>query len=93
MKYGRQMILTRSGDITTATESVYANFETVKQVTTYYESVRIAEDKDILAIFLKMLDDQKAGKIDQIGIQCLRNKETNTLRVEKTWTIPPYDLQ
>lgn len=87
VRFGRSMVIKRDGNITTAHEEVYANFDTVKQVTVFTETVRIDDDKDILAEFLKLLDRQKAGEIDLIGLQCLRNPETGTMRVEKSWVV------
>jgi hypothetical protein len=91
MKYGKQVTMTTDGNILTLTEQVFANFAPVKQTVINHESVHVENSKDILAIFLKMLDDQEAGKMDNIGIQCIRNKDTGALRIEKSWI--PTDLQ
>jgi hypothetical protein len=88
MRFGRQMTLERDGNVMTVTEEVFANFETVKRVSVQTEIVRIRHENDILPEFLKLLDRQKAGEIDLIGIQLLRDQKTGSLRVEESWTVP-----
>lgn len=88
IRYGRQMIMANDGQLTTITEEIYANFQPVKQVMVCSETVHIKDDKEVLAHFLQMLDQQKRGEIDCIGIQLLRNKETGAPRIEKTWVVP-----
>ena len=87
MRYGRQVTLSNNGGVMEVKEKVYANYETVKEVHAFHETVRVTDDKEILAIFLKLLDDQAAGKIDQIGLQCIRNQDNGSIRVEKTWVV------
>lgn len=88
LRFGKQVVMTREGDLTMVHEEVYANFDTVKKITVYTETVRIKDDKDILAEFLKLLDRQKAGEIDLIGLQCLRNPDSGAMRIEKSWVVP-----
>lgn len=88
IKYGRQMVMASNGGITTITEEVYANFQPVKQLVVQSETVHVKDDKEILAHFLQLLDQQKRGEIDCIGLQVLRNKQTGSPRIEKTWVIP-----
>lgn len=88
IRYGRQVVMAKDGDVTTITEELYNNFQTVKQVVVCSETVYIEDDKEILAHFLQMLDQQKRGEIDCIGIQLLRNQKTGLPRIEKTWIVP-----
>lgn len=88
VRYGKSLTISRNGDVVTTTEQVYANFDTVKEVHQMTEIVRVTDDKEILSIFLKLLDEQTAGNIDMIGIQCLRNPDTGAMRVEKSWVVP-----
>lgn len=69
------------------TDKVLVNYEEVKTITKCTETVKVKDDKDILAAFLVLLDQYKAGEIDLPGIQVLRDPKNNSLRVEKTWTV------
>lgn len=88
IRFGRTMTIERSGDIVSVTEQVIAHHSIVKRVTQVTETVPVEDEKEALAQFLKLLDRQKSGEIDQVGIQCLRNPETRKLRVELSWFEP-----
>lgn len=88
IRYGRQLVIAEDEGVMTMTEEVFANFQPVKQTTIYTETVHIKDDQEILGHFLQMLDRQKRGEIDCIGLQVLRNKQTGTPRIEKTWIVP-----
>lgn len=87
-RFGKTLSISREGDLVTVEEQVIANWETVKRVTVYTEVVRVKNDKEILTEFLKLLDRRKAGEVDLIGLQCLRDRNNGSLRVEKSWTVP-----
>lgn len=86
--YGRRLTLEHNGEVLTATEEVFANYQSAKRVVVETESVTLNSDEDILPHFLTMLDRMKAGEVDCIGIQLLRNGKTGAPRIEKTWTVP-----
>lgn len=88
IRYGRSVTMTHDGDVMTTTEQVYNNFEQVKHLQVQTEIVQDVDAKEILAIFLKLLDDQADGTKDMVGLQCIRNTSTGALRVEKSWIIP-----
>lgn len=90
MRFGRSITIARIGEVMTTTEESFYNFETVKKVTTNTEIVRINSEKDILPHFLKLLDRQKSGEVDLIGIQLLRDPKSGALRLEESWS--PVDL-
>jgi hypothetical protein len=87
MRYGKTVSVSRDGEIVTVEEQVFANWSTVKKVTLYTEVVRVKDDKEILTEFLKLLDRRRAGEVDLIGIQCIRDKANGSLRIEKSWTV------
>lgn len=88
IRYGKRLIVTQRGAITTTREEVYANFNTVKEIEICSETVQVKTDQDILAEFLKLMDRKKAGEIDLIGLQLLRDKNTGNMRVELSWAVP-----
>lgn len=88
MRYGREMTIDRQGDVVTSTERMIVNWQNVKQTTICTEIVRVHDDKQILAEFLKLLDRMKAGEIDHIGLQVVSSKHNESVRIEKTWSIP-----
>jgi hypothetical protein len=90
VRFGRQLTLTQDGNLTRSEEKVFVEYETKKQITLYTETVKIKDDKDMLAEWLKLLDRYRNNEIDLPGIQLLRDKHTGSLRLEKTWT--PTDL-
>lgn len=87
LRYGKQTVVTDNGGIIVTEESVFANFMNVKQVTIYTETVRVDNEKEVLAEYLKLMDKWKAGDIDLPAIKTLRDRQGN-LRVEKSWTVP-----
>lgn len=88
IRFGRALTVESNGQVSTMQEEVYANFGTVKRVTLLTETLHVKDDKEILAEFLKLLDRQKTGEIDLIGLQCLRDRTTGRMRIEKSWVIP-----
>jgi hypothetical protein len=91
VKFGRQLTLTRDGDIVRAEETVYYDSEPRKQTTILTETVKLRNPKDFLTECLELDRRFQQGEIDLPGIQLLRNKHNGDLRVEKTWT--PLSLQ
>lgn len=87
LRFGKQIVIETDGDRGVVREQVFANYETVKKVTTYTETVRVKDRKEVLAEYLKLMDKWKAGEIDLPGIEVIRDK-TGNMRVEKNWIIP-----
>lgn len=85
IKFGRELIIERNGNVVTHIETVIANFQDVKQVRRITEIVPVDDEQGVHIEFLKLLDKQKKGEIDGIGIQCIRNETTGKLRVETSW--------
>lgn len=87
MKYGTitRSIHTQDGIIIQHEERI-VNTSTVYEQTTYCESVMVKNEQQALAEFLKLLDDHKAGKNTDFGIQC-HAKDGIIHRVEKSWTV------
>lgn len=88
IRFGRTTTIERSGDRVSITENVIAHHMIVKRAVQVSETVPVEDEQEALAHFLKLLDRQKTGEIDQVGIQCLRNPETRKLRVELSWFEP-----
>lgn len=85
--YGSVTIIETTDGVDTIRETNYANRKPDHKKTVYREIIRDLDDKDILTHFLRLIDMQKAGAIDEIGLQCKRNEHTGQVRIEKTWTI------
>lgn len=89
LKYGKVVTAERLGPtlLMTVEEKIQAA-QHVDKVITLTESVQVDKESDIIAHFLRMCDDMKDGKIDNIGLQCIRHRGNGTtLRIEKTWTV------
>jgi hypothetical protein len=88
IKYGKvttaQVI---SATVLATTEEKIYESQPIDKVITLTESLYVKTDNDAIGIFLAMHDDMKAGKIDNIGVQCIRHRGNGKLRVEKTWTV------
>lgn len=85
IKFGRTAVFESNGNRLSISEQVIAHHAIVKRATQTFETIHVKDEKEILAQFLKLLDRQKAGEIDQVGIQCLRNPQTQQLRIEVSW--------
>jgi hypothetical protein len=88
IKYGKKVVIRKAGDALQIEEENYFNFATMKQTTLYTETVKVKDEKALLAEFLTMLDQYASGDIDLPGIQLLRDSRTGQLRAEKTWRAP-----
>lgn len=86
--FGKKMVVETDGEVRTIHEETFYAYATVKSSVMYIETVKVKDDKALLAEFLTMLDKYKAGEIDLPGIQLLRDKHTGQLRAEKTWFVP-----
>jgi hypothetical protein len=89
VEFGRRYTLSNNGELTHFKEEIFVNSEAKKTHTVVVETVRVKDDKAMHVEFLKLLDRYKKGEIDLPGIQMLRDKNSGSLRVEKSWV----DLQ
>jgi hypothetical protein len=85
--YGEHSTITAAGAIITEETEVYANFETVRKFTRQTEAIRVKDEKEILAEFLKLLDRQRAGEITSIAFECIPQKSNPAVieRIKKSW--------
>ncbi len=87
MRFGKQLTITTDGTVTSALEQKYANFAEVKRRSVYTETVKVGSTEQALAEFLKLLDRNKGGSVEDIGIFCVTDKDGAIIRVEKTWVV------
>jgi len=85
IRFGGSTVIERDGDRVTITEQVISHQKVVKRTSQVYETLPVTDESEAIAHFLNLIDRQKAGEVDQVGIQCLRNPETRKLRVELSW--------
>lgn len=88
IRYGRQLTMTSDGTVMTMKESTFTNFQASRTVVACTETIHVKDEQEILANFLQLLDKQKSGDIDNIGLQVIRNQQTGRLRIEKSWVVP-----
>lgn len=93
IRFGRRLTIERTGERVSATEQVIAQHLVIKSATQIVETVPCNDEKEVLAHFLKLLDRQKSGEVDMVGIQCFRNQETRALRAELSWFEPALALK
>lgn len=75
-----------SGVITEDIER-YVDYQVVKGFRRQSITVRVKNDKDILAEFLKLLDRQKSGEIHSTSFECIPNRSElqHIERVKMSW--------
>ena len=86
IRYGKKTVITMEGDIMVTEESIIADFKHTPRLTTYTESAYVKDQKEVLAHYLNLLDQWKAGEIDLPAIKTFRGNQGN-LRIEKSWTV------
>lgn len=84
ISFGRQRTMITTGDLVETTDETIIHGKVINKVTHYTESVKVADDRDILTEVLKLMDAMNRGEIDLPGIQVLREK-SGSLRLEKSW--------
>lgn len=84
ISFGRQSTMLFSGNLVEITDETITHGKVINKVTHFTESVKVADDRDILTEVLKLMDAMNRGEIDLPGIQVLREK-SGSLRLEKSW--------
>lgn len=85
INFGRSVVFETDGQRLSISEAVIAHKAVVKRSTQTFETIHVKDENEILGHFLKLLDRQKAGEVENVGIQCLRNPQTGMLRIEQSW--------
>lgn len=88
MQYGEQTITTIDGDgrQTDQVEKIHRG-AVAKQFVRQTETVKVKDQSEALAEFLKLMDRQKAGEIHSITFECVPNAHNENVidRVKKSW--------
>lgn len=88
MRYGSHISLTKDGEVIKQTEETFVNYHTLHKIERYNESLLLKNEDEALAVFLKLMEDRKKGLVNDYGVLCYSDKDSQRLkRVEKIWTI------
>lgn len=87
MRFGRQVTLSRDGDVTKVHEKLFVEYAAKKDVCCYTETKRVRNMAHALAEFLSLQDRAKKEDIHNIGVQFIEDSEGNVCRVELSWQV------
>lgn len=86
-QYGTIETVIEENGVTYTEREVIAAGATTGRYKNYTESIRVKNDDQVLAVFLKLQDDKKQGRIRSYGLKTYEDKEGRTYRIEKYWSI------